>query len=56
LARREGLAELFHDSDHGLFGHTIADHHQPDKRIAQQGRDMLFMVRSYTHGDLQRCA
>jgi hypothetical protein len=40
------------DCDHGLFGHCVADHHEPDQQVEQHSRDTLFMVRSCTHGDL----
>jgi hypothetical protein len=35
---------LIQKSDHGLFGHTVAIHHEPDERIPQQAGQRYLIV------------
>jgi hypothetical protein len=44
--------KLIPESEHFLFGHAIARHHQPDQRIAQQVAEPCFTVNFCAHDDL----
>jgi hypothetical protein len=54
-ACRQGSAELVQYSDHGLLGHTIALHHEPNERVPQQAGQTFVIVQSNTHVALRRC-
>ena len=47
LLALSGLEELIHDSDHLLFGNTVAVHHQPDQRVPQHAGELKSIVRSH---------
>jgi hypothetical protein len=48
--------KLIPESEHFLFGHAIARHHQPDQWIAQQVAEPCFTVNFCAHDDLLLCS
>ena len=52
----QGSADLIQESDHGLFGHTVTTHDEPDERAPQQAGDPTIIDRTCFHGILHHLA
>lgn len=50
FSRCQNATELIHQSDHFLFGETVAFHREPDQWVSQQVGKPHLIVRSSTHG------